>query len=330
MPGRNDPCPCGSGKKYKKCCALKEAVTVEEVYEEELERILQTFYDVYPLRKDYKSYIDFADNWHKMLDSYLIEDMIDAVAMDVFFFHERTDIWDYYLQKVKKETVRPSTLEVIETWNHPTMIIAKVVDVEENYMVVQNILTNEMFHLRREGEKPVPVDVHVFCFTLPDGSKMENHFLAVSSMIFFPKDHQEVFEKVTANFKEQDQLDEQAFWKEHSLTLWKELGEHGFEGGEFTDFEADVFLKVLEFLEARNRDPKTVLDIVEDYVVERQPKARKAVAIAAGAIRFGGEVGLFDPIEITVKDLADEFGVSTSSLNKYYNELKEYYESKNA
>lgn len=21
--GRNDPCPCGSGKKYKKCCANK-------------------------------------------------------------------------------------------------------------------------------------------------------------------------------------------------------------------------------------------------------------------------------------------------------------------
>jgi preprotein translocase subunit SecA len=20
QPGRNDPCPCGSGKKYKKCC----------------------------------------------------------------------------------------------------------------------------------------------------------------------------------------------------------------------------------------------------------------------------------------------------------------------
>ena len=23
-PGRNDPCPCGSGKKYKKCCATKK------------------------------------------------------------------------------------------------------------------------------------------------------------------------------------------------------------------------------------------------------------------------------------------------------------------
>ena len=24
--GRNDPCPCGSGKKYKHCCALKNTV----------------------------------------------------------------------------------------------------------------------------------------------------------------------------------------------------------------------------------------------------------------------------------------------------------------
>ena len=23
-PGRHDPCPCGSGKKYKKCCGLKK------------------------------------------------------------------------------------------------------------------------------------------------------------------------------------------------------------------------------------------------------------------------------------------------------------------
>lgn len=24
MIGRNDPCPCGSGKKYKKCCLIKQ------------------------------------------------------------------------------------------------------------------------------------------------------------------------------------------------------------------------------------------------------------------------------------------------------------------
>ncbi|MFM9329116.1 SEC-C metal-binding domain-containing protein [Paenibacillus mesotrionivorans] len=25
MGGRNDPCPCGSGKKYKQCCWQKQA-----------------------------------------------------------------------------------------------------------------------------------------------------------------------------------------------------------------------------------------------------------------------------------------------------------------
>lgn len=34
QPGRNAPCPCGSGKKYKKCCALKEADCVTETLSE--------------------------------------------------------------------------------------------------------------------------------------------------------------------------------------------------------------------------------------------------------------------------------------------------------
>ena len=29
-PGRNDPCPCGSGKKYKKCCLAKEEAAERE------------------------------------------------------------------------------------------------------------------------------------------------------------------------------------------------------------------------------------------------------------------------------------------------------------
>ena len=32
-PGRNDPCPCGSGKKYKKCCGRNESSIQDQVYE---------------------------------------------------------------------------------------------------------------------------------------------------------------------------------------------------------------------------------------------------------------------------------------------------------
>ena len=33
LPGRNDPCHCGSGKKYKKCCEDKDAATKHTVLE---------------------------------------------------------------------------------------------------------------------------------------------------------------------------------------------------------------------------------------------------------------------------------------------------------
>ena len=29
--GRNDPCPCGSGRKYKKCCTGKKDVSAEDL-----------------------------------------------------------------------------------------------------------------------------------------------------------------------------------------------------------------------------------------------------------------------------------------------------------
>lgn len=30
--GRNDPCPCGSGKKYKKCCVSKSEITPSDTW----------------------------------------------------------------------------------------------------------------------------------------------------------------------------------------------------------------------------------------------------------------------------------------------------------
>lgn len=47
-PGRNDPCPCGSGQKYKKCCGKnikKIPITgkAKEAFERQLERFREKF-----------------------------------------------------------------------------------------------------------------------------------------------------------------------------------------------------------------------------------------------------------------------------------------------
>ena len=42
-PGRNDPCPCGSGNKYKKCCLAKEeAVEREQLAKPDAQRAERT------------------------------------------------------------------------------------------------------------------------------------------------------------------------------------------------------------------------------------------------------------------------------------------------
>ena len=31
LPGRNDPCPCGSGKKFKHCCELQHRIKNQQI-----------------------------------------------------------------------------------------------------------------------------------------------------------------------------------------------------------------------------------------------------------------------------------------------------------
>ena len=328
MVGRNDKCPCGSGKKYKKCCESKQTITIEEVTTEELERVLQTFYEEYPERKDLQEYLDIANGWKRKLKTYYMEEMIEAIVMDEFFFNHRPDIWQGYLEKQKKKILRPSVLRVLDDWQKPRAFIGEVIDVDDASMTVRMILTDEVIKLRRESEKPVPVGVHVYCFILPDGTRNEEQYLAVSSLIFFPTDHKQVFADFVNLFKEHKGQAVQLFMKDQALTFWKMLGEDHYEGGEFTNFEAGVLLSILEFLERQNIQSEELVEFVEDFLVEQQPNARKEVAIAAGAIRFGQEKGFYEPLDMTLKDIAEWFEVSPSSMNKYYKELLEYDEQK--
>lgn len=328
MVGRNDPCPCGSGKKYKKCCESKQNDSIEEVKTEELERVLQSFYDHYPERKNMEEYADLVRTWSKATGNYLDLEMLEAIVMDEFFFHYKQEIWSGYLEKQKKLIVRPSTLNTLSQWNDPKLFVGKVEKVDEHNMTATHILTKESILLRRESDKPIPIGVHVYCFILPDGTGKENHYLAISSLVFFPVDHQVVFDTLVKEFEKQETLSASAFLKETGADLWKLLGENGYEGGEYTRFEVSVLQVAIDFLEKNNREYGKFIEIVEDYLVEQQPNARKEVAIAAGAIRFGQENGLFEPFDMTIKEIAETFEVSTSSLNKYYNDLTDYYKAK--
>lgn len=319
MVGRNDPCPCGSGKKYKKCCEGKQQTSVLTVFNEEIENVLQTFYSSYPERKDIREFMELVKVWAPKLETKLHRELVEAVALDEYFFHQRPDIWTGFLKRMEKKLIRPSTIELLKSWTKPIFFIGTVESVGDKDFTATSALDNQTYTIQRESPKPIPVGMRVFAFLLPDGSKQENHVLAVSTLIFFHKEHAISFEDFTASYKASG-LSLEEFTQQNHLLLWEGLVENGYEGEEFTPFEQDVLEQLKAFLVEHTIEHDKLLVTVEDYLVEQQPTARKAGAIAAGAIRFAQEQNYIEK-KFTVKDIADSFGISASSLNKYYQDL---------
>ncbi|GLC86906.1 SEC-C domain-containing protein [Lysinibacillus piscis] len=323
MVKRNDPCLCGSGKKYKKCCEGKQQVTVETVATDELERVLQTFYAEYPERKDIHAYFEHVGTWKPKLEQALQKELVEAIALDDFFFHQEPTIWKGYLKRTKKKMVRPSTVNILESWSQPTLFIGSVTAVEEKYFKATHALTNEDIYIRRENDKPIPEGMYVFAFTLPDGTNQTAHSLAVSTLIFFPPNYASIFEDMKVRF-EASSKKLASFLKEQHLFFWESLVQAGYQGEEFTNFESNVLAQVKDFLEQNERETAPILELLEDYLIEGQPAARKEAAIAAGAIRYGQEKGLFESLSLTAKEIAATFDISASSLTKYYQDLSQY------
>ncbi|MEK4629185.1 MAG: SEC-C metal-binding domain-containing protein [Solibacillus sp.] len=326
MVGRNDQCPCGSGKKYKKCCEGKNQATTLTVFHDEIENVLQTFYSTYPERKDIREFIELVQAWAPKLESKLQKELVEAVALDEFFFHKRPEIWTNFLAKMEKKTLRPSMIELLQSWANPTFFIGTVEAVNNDYFTAVSALDQQIYHIQKESPKPIPVGMRVFAFLLPDGTKKENHVLAASTLIFFHKEHAISFEEFTAAYKASGQSVDQ-FTKENHLLLWEGLVENGYEGEEFTPFEQDVVEQLKAFMQEKNINNESFVAIVEDYLIEKQPSARKAGAIAAGAVRFGQDNDLLGQ-KFTVKEIAESFGISASSLNKYHQELIAFYQEK--
>lgn len=104
MPGRNDPCPCKSGKKYKKCCLLKKAASSSVLPPKPRTPVLPSPQDLKLIGSMMRKYHDEQGfNWQENYDnsvadmdepdeSYTLEQHIrDICVLDVDFIAKHTD-----------------------------------------------------------------------------------------------------------------------------------------------------------------------------------------------------------------------------------------------
>jgi len=83
--GRNDPCPCGSGKKYKKCCAVEKKrilEPVETLYYNQYKIRLKKDTDIQSLRRAGRLVVDTLDLVESAIRPGLTTDEINSMVHD--------------------------------------------------------------------------------------------------------------------------------------------------------------------------------------------------------------------------------------------------------
>lgn len=74
--GRNDPCPCGSGQKYKKCCMLKNSSELPVTWtDEEGMHVISkgakpTNSEIEQMSKEYQNQIRNSPLWDEMVNEF--------------------------------------------------------------------------------------------------------------------------------------------------------------------------------------------------------------------------------------------------------------------
>lgn len=333
MMERNDPCLCGSGKKYKKCCLGKNEVSVDTLVEEELQRVLAGMYEqpITPaIRAEYELY---QREWTSKLSSFWDGEEIDYAVSEYFFYIARQDMWKRYLIKVLNDPIRSAVRSVVETWQDPIILLGKITGEKNGLLVIKEVLGDEIYYLEKEEDMPVDQDGVVFGVALRDNRIREKGVFIINSLLFV-KDENNSFANEISILAESSGFDNSYdFYKTHMIDIYHSILSKS-EGSvteilkkELTDIQQEamtIFYSKLEFLEIKADYPDLMDNIVVTYLYEKQPKFKKPEVIAAAFLHALLEFDMFDNYWMTQKEVAKLFDVSVSSLTNQSVKIQEF------
>ncbi|WP_174734466.1 YecA family protein [Mesobacillus harenae] len=159
---RNDPCPCGSGRKYKQCCLKKEKVVeLGHVKQEQFfqmkkrlsERLAEEVLGSY-------AFLEYQSLMREFRERTGVHDRMDGYGHHwLMFFHQHpaTDglrgIEWYNRKKGRRD--EPALQQMAQVWESLVPRLIQHVDFNEQGVLVEDLFTHERFHMP-------------YCETLPE------------------------------------------------------------------------------------------------------------------------------------------------------------------
>src|SRR5699024_2955291 len=150
---RNDPCPCGSGKKYKKCCLNKESIVQLKEHKEEqfyrqkhllVEKLNDFFEKEIPLNQYYQLQSEFRRRTGRKIS---VEREEGFLKFWLYFFHRfdnglRGIEWFY---EVAKSRLSEEEKTMAERWIGLSPKLVEAVSKSSSEILFIDIYTKEQF-----------------------------------------------------------------------------------------------------------------------------------------------------------------------------------------
>ncbi|WP_257348653.1 SEC-C metal-binding domain-containing protein [Pseudalkalibacillus decolorationis] len=334
---RNDPCPCGSGKKYKKCCLPKKNNVVDFLQEKRARTYLTLFDRIMEFSfTDYDNQI--VDSIERRIDLSIIEKEFRGNLMDVLILWA---VFNLPISFNKTPTERFSEIkplsteedEIIRQWKSTKPSIYVVVKhIKGQRYYVSDYWTEEQQIIKFPELKDSLVGLHFLGLLLPIGEKSP----LIVPPIFFPNEDMYTVFKLVEDLKRDQQLDtipetinsnfpEVALYV-HSLTVGLSISE---ELESFEEFEELSYTEE-SVIHLFNENTESVYPDDLRYTINKiwarfckftQPQIRKPEAFTATLEYLVDQY--YGTGSLTQSKLGRKYNVSPSTISNRYKEIIE-------
>lgn len=332
--GRNDPCPCGSGKKYKKCCGANEVISLTQVlesdiddlekqllhfalrnYESQIEESFETFQQEYELKNEDE--IKFFEFVHTIWFTLFEKTVQGETILDQFITTE--------LRKIK----RPKLKQVVQSWKDARVFFGTIVNIDDNLFTIEDLFSSDQFEavVVTKLEKQYEQNGFFAAILLPFDQKF----------VFFPApfdlpslDSESAAEFIRQAYAESNYDNRYVFMTDFFMELMYDLPEVGarYEINEM-EWSDPVYQKVAELFQTELEQIAIEQDIIDTGIYlwnlfcHKKQKKIKSPYIYVGALHYF--LSTFAPMgtNYTQKELAEKYGVSYGSLSSVYRELED-------
>ncbi|MGG3563730.1 SEC-C metal-binding domain-containing protein [Neobacillus rhizosphaerae] len=327
---RNEPCPCGSGKKYKRCCGASEAVPITTIIEGEIDelqkQILQFAHQHFGhvIQDDFEGFEEMIE-----LDDEQEREFFELIHTIWFSLFEGLDDGETIIEKFIHNQIgkikRPKLKQILQTWTFARTLAGKVISLDENKLRVEDGLSSEQLDTIVTSLSP----------TVKEGSFIIGILVPNDqSYVFFPSafDLPEIKPEHAFSYIEDCSMNAEYDSPQEYLTdnFLEVLSELPMIGGllEIDEIEwpAPVYKEVVDILRGKldSLVPPPILDmgvILWINYAKRKQKRIQNPNLYAAAMHY--LLSMIAPMNVmyTQKELAQQYDVNARSISSIVSEL---------